>query len=195
MNETMKSLMKAFIGESQARNRYIIYGKIAKKEGYEQIAGIFFETGDNEKEHAQSFWDMLQDLKKKEGEEFDKIALEEVDAPAKVGDTATNIRAAIEGEHEENSELYPDFADIAEEEGYPEIAKRIRAIAKAEEHHEERYRKLLEQVEEKTFFKKEKKVYWVCRECGYIHEGEEPPEECPSCLHSKAYFQRKCEEY
>jgi rubrerythrin len=195
MNETMKSLMKAFIGESQARNRYIIYGKIAKKEGYEQIAGIFFETGDNEKEHAQSFWDMLQDLKKKEGEEFDKIALEEVDAPAKVGDTATNIRAAIEGEHEENSELYPGFADIAEEEGYPEIAKRIRAIAKAEEHHEERYRKLLEQVEEKTFFKKEKKVYWVCRECGYIHEGEEPPEECPSCLHSKAYFQRKCEEY
>ncbi len=195
MNKTMKCLMQAFVGESQARNRYIIYGKIAKKEGYEQIAGIFFETGDNEKEHAQSFWEMLQDLKKKEGEDFDKIKLEEVDAPAKVGDTATNIKAAIEGEHEENSKLYPHFADIAEEEGYPEIAKRIRAIAKAEEHHEARYGKLLEQVENNTFFKKEKKVYWVCRECGYIHEGEEPPEVCPSCLHSKAYFQLKCEKY
>lgn len=195
MNETMKVLMKAFVGESQARNRYTLYSMIAKKEDYEQIAAIFLETADNEKEHAKSFWDMFQSLKEKSKEVLDMVELEEISAPARVGNTATNLKAAIDGEHEENSVLYPEFADIAEREGFNEIAARIRAIAKAEIHHEERYKKLLKEVENNTVFKKDKKVYWVCRECGYIHEGEEPPEVCPSCYHSRSYFQKFCEEY
>ena len=116
-------------------------------------------------------------------------------APTTLGDTVENLKAAIAGENYENTEMYPEFADVAEKEGFPEIAARLRAIAVAEKHHEERYKKLLKELEGNTVFKKEKKVYWVCRKCGYIHEGTEPPEACPSCGHPKSYFELQSEEY
>ncbi len=193
MKETIENLAKAFIGESMARNRYSFYAKIAKKEGYEQIAEVFEVTADNEREHAKWLFRLLNELLKKSGEEVDLRV--ESPVPVVLGSTAENLKAAIAGENYEYTKMYPEFADVAEREGFPEIAARLRAIARAEQHHEERYKKLLEQVEAGTVFKKEKKVYWVCRKCGYVHEGEEPPEACPSCGHPKAYFQLKCEEY
>lgn len=194
MNETIKNLVKAFIGESQARNRYSFYASVAKKEGFEQIAEIFRITAENEKEHASTLFKLINELKKEKGEELDEIKVEAV-APTVLGDTAQNLKAAIAGENREHTKMYPEFADVAEREGYPEIAARLRAIAKAEEHHEERYRKLLREVEAGTVFKKDRDVWWVCRECGYIHYGKEPPERCPSCNHPRSYFQLKCEEY
>ena len=194
MNETIKNLVKAFIGESQARNRYSFYASVAKKEGFEQIAEIFRITAENEKEHASTLFKLINELKKEKGEELDEIKVEAV-APTVLGDTAQNLKAAIAGENHEHTKMYPEFADVAEREGYPEIAARLRAIAKAEEHHEERYRKLLREVEAGTVFKKDRDVWWVCRECGYIHYGKEPPERCPSCNHPRSYFQLKCEEY
>ena len=192
--ETIKNLTKAFIGESQARNRYTFYAKIAKKEGFEQISEIFLLTAENEREHAKWLFRLINELKKKSGEDMDEIVVEAA-APTTLGDTAENLKAAIAGENYENTKMYPEFADVAEKEGFTEIAKRLRAITIAEKHHEERYKKLLKEVEGKTFFKKDKKVYWVCRKCGYIHEGEEPPEVCPSCSHPKSYFELKSEEY
>ena len=184
--QTEKNLLTAFAGESQARNRYNYFASKAKKEGYVQISNIFAETADNEKEHAKRLFKFL------EGGD----ALVEAAFPAGViGTTAENLKAAIAGENYEHTEMYPGFADAAEKEGLPEIAARLRAIAKAEEHHEERYSKLLSEIEGKTLFKKDKKLQWVCRKCGYVHEGEEPPEECPSCSHPSSYFQLKCEEY
>ena len=194
MNETIRNLVKAFIGESQARNRYSFYASVAKKEGFEQIAEIFRITAENEKEHASTLFKLINELKKEKGEELDEIKVEAV-APTVLGDTAQNLKAAIAGENHEHTKMYPEFADVAEREGYPEIAARLRAIAKAEEHHEERYRKLLREVEAGTVFKKDREVWWVCRECGYIHYGKEPPERCPSCNHPRSYFQLKCEEY
>ena len=194
LNETIKNLVKAFIGESQARNRYSFYASVAKKEGFEQIAEIFRITAENEKEHASTLFKLINELKKEKGEELDEIKVEAV-APTVLGDTAQNLKAAIAGENHEHTKMYPEFADVAEREGYPEIAARLRAIAKAEEHHEERYRKLLREVEAGTVFKKDRDVWWVCRECGYIHYGKEPPERCPSCNHPRSYFQLKCEEY
>ena len=194
LGETIKNLVKAFIGESQARNRYTFYAKAAKREGYEQIAEIFLITAENEKEHASNLFKLINELKKQSGESLDEISVEAA-APTVLGTTAENLKAAIAGENYEHTKMYPEFAEVAEKEGYPEIAKRLRAIAKAEEHHEERYRKLLKEVEAGTVFKKEKEVWWVCRECGYVHYGKEPPEKCPSCDHSKSYFQIKCEEY
>jgi len=194
LGETIKNLVKAFIGESQARNRYTFYAKAAKREGYEQIAEIFLITAENEKEHASSLFKLINELKKQSGGSLDEISVEAA-APTVLGTTAENLKAAIAGENYEHTKMYPEFAEVAEKEGYPEIAKRLRAIAKAEEHHEERYRKLLKEVEAGTVFKKEKEVWWVCRECGYIHYGKEPPEKCPSCDHPRSYFQIKCEEY
>jgi len=194
MNETIKNLVKAFIGESQARNRYTFYAKIAKKEGLEKISQIFLLTAENEKEHAKSLFDLIQGLKKKHNLDIDEINVE-ASAPLTLGNTIDNLKAAITGEYYENSQMYPEFADIAENEGLIEIANQLRAIAVAEKHHEERFKKLLTQLENNTLYKKEKKVYWVCMECGYIHEGEEPPEECPSCKHPKEYFELMCEEY
>lgn len=194
MKNTIENLMKAFIGESQARNRYTFYAKIAKKEGFEQIAGIFLVTAENEKEHASNLFKLINELKKKSQEKLDEIKVEAV-APTVLSGTAENLKAAIAGENYEHTKMYPEFADVAEKEGFPDIAARLRAIAKAEEHHEGRYKKLLKEVEDGTFFKKEKDVWWVCRECGYVHFGKEPPEECPSCDHSRSYFQLKCEEY
>jgi rubrerythrin len=191
MNETVVNLTKAFVGESQARNRYTFYSKIAKKEGYEQIAEIFLITADNEREHASWFFKLIQTLKKKNENE---ITIE-TQSPNIYGDTKENLKAAIAGENHEYTSLYPEFADVAEKEGFKDIAKRLRAIAIAEQHHEERYKKLLSQLENKTIFKKELEVYWVCRECGYIHLGKEPPKKCPSCDHEISFYQLKCEEY
>lgn len=195
MKKTIENLTKAFIGESQARNRYTFYSKIAKKEGFEQIAEIFLITAENEKEHASWLFKLINELKKKnKGENLDEIKVETA-AATTLGNTAENLKSAIRGENYEYTQMYPEFADIAEKEGFPEIAKRLRAIAKAEEHHEERYKKLLKEVEAGTVFKKEKKVWWVCRECGYVHFGTEPPEICPSCSHPRSFYQVKCEEY
>lgn len=194
MKTTIENLTKAFIGESQARNRYSFYAKIAKKEGFEQIAEIFLLTAENEREHAKWLFRMINELKNKSDENFDEIKVEAA-APTILKNTAENLKAAIAGENYEQTQMYPGFADIAEEEGLSEIVGRLRAIAIAEKHHEERFRKLLEQVEKNTVFKKEERVYWVCRKCGYIHEGEEAPEKCPSCDHPKNYFEVKCEEY
>ena len=194
MTKTIENLIKAFIGESQARNRYNFYSKIAKKEGYEQIAGVFSETEGQEKTHAKRLFEHIQELKSKSEENLAEIKTE-VSAPTIYGNTKENLKSAIAGEHYEHTEMYPGFAKIAEEEGFIDIANRLRAIAKAEEHHEERYKKLLEQLESGSIFKKGKEVWWICRECGYVHFGVEPPEKCPSCDHPRAFYQLKCEEY
>jgi len=188
--ETLKNLIKAFVGESQARNRYTFYAKTAKKEGYEQISEIFTVTAENEREHAKKLFEMIQELKG-DTKELSVDAL----APLILGNTVENLKAAIAGEHYESSEMYPSFAEIAEKEGFRHIAERLRAIADAENHHEERFQKLLIAVETETVFKKEEPAYWVCRKCGYVHYGREPPEKCPSCDHEKNYFMIKCEEY
>ncbi len=194
MKSTIENLTKAFIGESQARNRYTFYSKIARKEGFEQIAEVFLISAENEKEHASWLFKLINELKKKSGENLDEINVE-VTAPTILGSTAENLRAAIAGENYEHTTMYPEFADTAEKESLPEIASRLRAIARAEEHHEERYKKLLKEVEAGTVFKKAKEVYWVCRECGYVHFGTEPPERCPGCSHARSFYQVKCEEY
>ncbi len=194
MNETIKNLMKAFIGESQARNRYTMYSKVAKKEGFEQIADIFLVTADNEREHAKWNFQMMKQVRKKIKLDDDEITVDAA-APLVLDNTIANLKAAIAGEHYENTIMYPEFADIAEKEGFPKVANRLRAIGVAEEHHEERYKKLLEQVEGKTVFKKDEKVRWVCRKCGYVHEGDEPPHTCPCCSHPHNYFELLCETY
>ena len=194
MENTIKNLTKTFIGESQARNRYTFYAKIAKKEGFEQIAEIFLITAENEKEHAKRLFENIQELKKQSDENFDEIKVEAV-APTIYGTTAENLKAAISGEHYEYTEMYPEFAEIAEEEQLTKIANRLKAIAIAETHHEERFKKLLKEVEAGTVFQKEKEVWWVCRECGYVYLEIKPPELCPSCDHDKGFYQIKCEEY
>ncbi|MFH1610684.1 MAG: rubrerythrin [Patescibacteria group bacterium] len=188
MQKTIENLTKAFIGESQARNRYTFYTKIAKKEGYEQIASIFAETAEQEKVHAKRLFEHIQELKEKSNEDFSEIKVEAV-APTIYSTTAENLKASIAGENYEYTEMYPEFAKIAEEEGLAEIAIRLKSIAKAEAHHEERYKKVLEQLEAGTVFKKEQEVAWVCRECGYVHSGPEAPIKCPSCDHPQAYYQ------
>jgi len=194
MKKTIENLAKAFIGECQARNRYTFYSKIAKKEGFEQIAEIFLITADNEREHASWLFKLINELKKKSDKKLDEIKVEAA-VPTTLGTTAENLKAAIAGENYEYTKMYPEFADVAEKEGFPEIAARLRAIAVAEKHHEERYKKLLKEVEAGTVFKKEKEVWWVCRECGYLHFGKQPPEICPSCSHEKSFYQIKCEEF
>ena len=194
MKQTLQNLTKAFIGESQARNRYNFYASIARKEGYEQIAEIFQITADNEKEHAKRIFEHINELKKKSKEKPAEIEVEAV-APTTWGTTAENLKAAIVGENYEYTEMYPEFAKVAVKEKLLKIARRLRAIAIAEKHHEERYKKLLKEVEAKTVFRKTKKVWWVCRECGYVHFGKTPPSVCPSCDHSKNFYQVKCEKY
>jgi len=194
MQKTIQNLTKAFIGESQARNRYAFYAKVAKKEGYEQIAAIFMETAEQEKTHAKRLFEHIQELKKESKEDLDEIRVEAV-MPTIYGNTSENLKAAIAGENYEYTEMYLEFAKIAEEENLLNIAKRLHSIAKAEKHHEEKYKKLLIQVEAGTVFKKDKEVAWVCRECGYVHLGTEAPKECPSCDHPQAYYQVQCENY
>ena len=184
--KTEKNLLTAFAGESQARNRYTYFASQAKKEGYEQITAIFIETADNEKEHAKRLFKFL------EGGEAEINAT----FPAGViGNTKENLKAAAAGENYEHTKMYPDFARVAEEEGFQEIASVIGAIAVAERQHEKRYLALLENLENGRVFRSEKVVTWRCRNCGYIHEGTEPPEKCPACAHPKAYFERLSENY
>jgi rubrerythrin len=193
MEKTIQNLAKAFAGESMARNRYTYYASVAKKEGYEQISEIFKITAENEKQHAKWFLRMLNSLKQKKGEEC--ITKIECDVETPLGTTKENLKSAINGENHEHSDLYPEFARIAKEEGLDEIAERIKAIAIAEKHHEERYKQLLKQIQENTTFKKSQKVWWVCRECGYVEYLETAPESCPSCSHPQAFFEVKTEEY
>ena len=194
MSKTLIGLVQAFIGESQARNRYNIYAKIAKKEGFEQIAEIFNITADNERVHAKNFWRAAHAVMDQTGESLPMITVDAA-APLKVGNTADNLKAAIEGETHEHTTMYPEIAETAEKEGFKAIADQVRAIAHAEVHHAERYTALLKEVEANTVFKKNKSTRWVCRECGLIHEGEEPPDQCPSCFHPKSYFEVLCETY
>ena len=184
--KTERNLLTAFAGESQARNRYTYFASQARKEGYEQISAIFLETADNEKEHAKRLFKFL------EGGEVEISAA----FPAGViGDTKENLKAAAAGENYEHTKMYPEFARIAEEEGFEEIASVFRAIAVAEKQHEKRYLGLLKNIEEGKVFKKEKVVKWKCRNCGYIHEGTEAPEECPACAHPRAYFELLAENW
>jgi len=194
MNQTIQNLIKAFIGESQARNRYTYYAKVAKKEGYEQIAGVFMETADQEKTHAKRLFEHIQDLKNKSKEKLDEIKVE-IEAPTNYSTTIGNLKSAIAGENHESTKMYPNFAQISRKEGFAQIASRMESIAIAEKHHEERFKKLLKEITDNKVFKKSKKVQWTCRECGYAHFGQEAPKLCPACDHPQAYYQLKCEKY
>lgn len=178
--QTEKNLLKSFAGESQARNRYTFFARQAVKEGYEQIAALFLETAEQEYAHAKTFFKFL------EGGEVEITA----SYPAGViGSTIENLKEAAAGEYEEWHDLYPKFAEIAEAEGFKHIAAKWRAIATVETAHEARYRKLIENVETDTVFKKTDKVMWQCRECGYLHFGTTAPKICPSCDHPQAFYQ------
>ncbi|MHC1576943.1 MAG: rubrerythrin [Methanosarcinaceae archaeon] len=185
--QTEKNLLTAFAGESQARNRYTYFASAAKKAGYEQISGIFLETADNEKEHAKRLFKFLQG-----GGEVEITG----SFPAGViGDTRANLEASAAGENYEHTQMYPQFAEVADEEGLPAIAEVFRNIAVAEEGHEARYRALIENLDTKQVFKRDKVVRWRCRNCGYIHEGAEAPDECPACAHPQSYFELLNENY
>jgi len=190
--KTAENLLKAFAGESQARNRYTYYASVADKEGYKQIKNIFIETADNEKEHAKRFYKFL--LAGFEGELPTTI---EITSPYPVaqGSTLENLQAAAAGEYEEWAELYPAFAEVAREEGFPEIAAAFSMISKAEKRHETRFKKLADNLETGRVFKREEPVLWKCGNCGYIHEGMEAPLECPACVHPQAYFELFAETY
>ena len=185
-SETEKNLLKAFAGESQARNRYTYFSSIAKKEGLVQIAGIFEETANQEKEHAKRFWKFL------EGGPVEITATYPAGASS---NTLDNLKAAADGENEEWSELYPTFAKTAREEGFLEIAKAFEMISVAEKQHEKRYRDLYNNLVAGKVFKKDDKVVWRCLNCGYLHEGTEAPEMCPACIHPKAHFELLAENW
>lgn len=184
--KTEKNLLTTFAGESQARNRYTFFASAAKKEGYEQIAAIFTETADQEKEHAKRMFKYL---------EGGMVEFTATFPAGVIGTTIDNLKAAAAGEHEEWAEDYPKFADIAEEEGFPAIAAMYRNIAIAEKGHEERYRQFLSNLENGSVFKKDEEIVWQCRNCGYIFVGKQAPELCPACLHPQAYFEVKKSNY
>ena len=181
-SQTEKNLLTSFAGESQARNRYTYFASVAKKEGYEQIAAIFTETADQEKEHAKRMFKYL---------EGGCVEITASYPAGVIGTTADNLRAAAAGENEGWTKDYPHFADVADAEGYPEIAAMYRNISVAEKAHEERYLALLKNVESSRVFAKDESTVWQCRNCGYVHEGPEAPEACPACLHPQAYFEVK----
>jgi len=170
MSKTEENLKNAFAGESQARNKYDYFAKVARKEGYHYIAKIFDETAINEQQHAKDEFKLLKGI----------------------SNTAANLKAAIEGEHYENSEMYPQMKKDAEEEGNEEAAKLFQEISEVEEEHEARYKKLLKMLEDGTLYKRSKPIRWKCSKCGYIHTGTEPPEECPSCKHERNYYEPEC---
>lgn len=190
--KTMENLMKSFAGESQARNRYTMYATVADKEGYKQISAIFLETADNERVHGKRFYKLLQ-----EGLKDELPTQVEITAafPVAFGTTLDYLKAAASGEHEEWSDLYPKFGDIAAEEGFPEIAAAFRAIAKVEQRHEARYIKLANNITDEIVFVRHDTILWKCLNCGYIHEGNKAPEICPSCQHPKGYFEIFVENY
>jgi len=184
--KTVENLGKAFIGESMARNRYSMYASIARKECYRQISDIFIATADNEMEHAEWNMRMLNSILDKGAKKYDPQV--EWEVPHMMKTTVENLAAAIEGEHYETTTMYPEFANVADKEGFPAIATRLRAIGRAEAHHEERYSKLLANIKAGTVLKKSEKVKWVCSKCGYIHEGNMPPGKCPACDHDGSYY-------
>ncbi|MBM3297679.1 MAG: rubrerythrin family protein [Candidatus Aminicenantes bacterium] len=183
---TEKNLLAAFAGESQARNRYTYFAGVARKAGFEQIAALFLDTADNEKEHAKRFFKHL------EGGELEIRAA----YPAGViGDTAQNLEASAAGENLEWTKLYKEAAEVADEEGFPDVAVLFREIAEVEAEHEKRYRKLLANVRQGRVFKKDTVVKWRCRNCGYVHEGKDAPKECPACAHPQAFYEILAENY
>lgn len=183
---TEQNLLKAFAGESQARNRYTFFASVAKKEGYEQIAGVFTETAEQEKEHAKRFFKYL------EGGDATITA----SYPAgRIGSTPENLLAAAQGEHEEWDVLYSSFAETAEQEGFADIANTFRQIAKVEAEHESRYLKLLSRITDGNFFVRDNEIWWQCRNCGYVCKAKEAPLKCPACNHPQAYFEPKKENY
>ena len=171
--QTEKNLQTAFAGESQARNKYTYFASVAKKEGYEQISALFLETAENEKEHAKMWFKHL----------------------GGIGDTAENLKAAADGENFEWTDMYAEFAKTAREEGFDLIAKQFEGVAAIEKHHEERYRKLLKNLEDKVVFSSEGDAIWQCRNCGHIVIGKEAPKVCPVCAHPQAYFQIEAQNY
>jgi len=171
--QTEKNLQTAFAGESQARNKYTYFASVAKKEGYEQIAALFLETADNEKEHAKMWFKHL----------------------GGIGDTVENLKAAADGENFEWTDMYAEFAKVAREEGFELIAKQFEGVAAIEKHHEERYRKLLKNIEDKVVFSSDGDAIWQCRNCGHIVIGKEAPKVCPVCAHPQAYFQIEAQNY
>ena len=184
--KTEKNILTAFAGESQARNRYTYFASRAKEEGYEQIAAVFLETADNEKEHAKRLFNFLEG------------GSTEINASYPAGvveNTKEDLKAAAEGENYEHTKMYPGFARIADEEGFPEIADVMRAIAVAENQHEKRYLAFFDNVDKNRVFRREKIVRWRCRNCGYVHEGTEPPGKCPACAHPRAFFELLTESY
>lgn len=185
--QTEQNLLKAFAGESQARNRYTFYAKAAQKDGFEQIAAIFLQTAEHERQHAKRFFGHLEGGMVEITATYPAGPLE--------GTTAEHLAAAAAGEHEEWTDLYPSFADVAEKEGFKDVATTFRMVAKAESMHEARYRKLLANVENDEVFTKKDKVKWMCRKCGYIHEGTSAPKVCPTCKHEQPYFQIFAENY
>ncbi len=185
-SQTEKNLLAAFAGESQARNRYTYFASQAKKEGYEQIRAIFEETANQEKEHAKKEFKFL-----KGGE----VQIAAAFPAGVIGSTIDNLKASAAGEHYETTEMYPEFAEVAEKEGFGEIAEVFRKIAVAEKRHEDRYLALVKNIEEGKVFKKDAPVRWVCRKCGYVHEGLEAVGVCPVCAHSQAYFETEAANY
>jgi rubrerythrin len=187
-SETEKNLLKAFAGESQARNRYTYFSSVARKEGYEQISAIFQETADNEKEHAKIFFEYLNEINE----------LVEITAsyPAgKISTTKDNLLASADGEREEWSAVYPKFSEIAKKEGFNAITESFKQIGEVEEAHEKRYRKLLENIKNKQVFQRNESMKWKCRNCGYIHEGKSAPKKCPACKHPEAFYELFVENY
>ena len=184
--QTEKNLLTSFAGESQARRRYTYFASVAKKEGYEQISAIFMETADQEKEHAKRMFKWL---------EGGPVEITAKYPAGVIGTTLENLKASAAGENEEWSVDYPHFAEVAEKEGFEAIAEMYRNIAIAEKGHEERYRALLNNIENGTVFKKSEEVIWQCRNCGYIHTGTEAPKECPACAHAQAHFEVKKNNY
>jgi len=172
MSKTEENLKAAFSGESQARNKYTYFAKVAYKEGYNYIGKIFEETAINEMQHAKDEFKLLKGI----------------------GDTKANLKEAIEGENYETTTMYPDFAKEADKEGNKEAAALFRQIAKVEKEHRDRYKKLLKMVEDGTVFKRDKPIRWKCSKCGFIHEGKEPPVKCPSCKHPREYYEPECME-
>ena len=186
-SKTEQNLLKAFAGESQARNRYTFYAKAAKKEGYEQISAVFLQTAEHERQHAKRFFAHLAGGVVEITAAYPAGRLE--------GTTAEHLAAAAAGEREEWTDLYPSFAEVADQEGFKDVATSFRMVARAEAMHEERYRKLLDNVETAAVFEKPETVRWMCRKCGYIHEGPKAPKLCPTCTHPQSYFQVFAENY
>ena len=185
-SKSEKNLLASFAGESQARNRYTFFAEKARKEGYEQIAAIFEETADNEREHARRFFSFL---------EGGEVEIQAGYPAGVVGDTAANLAAAAAGEHMEWTKIYKEAGDIAEQEGFKEVAYVFRAIAAVEAEHEKRYLKLMGNVKAGTAFKKDREILWKCRNCGHVHKGKEAPGRCPTCAYPQSYFEEVAENY